>query len=78
MRKAAFFLKNELLRGVDCRELTKGNPGIGGSEYIILLTAYYLSIQSNKIEVLLFAQNKILLPECLNVFPSDNLKEAIL
>jgi glycosyltransferase involved in cell wall biosynthesis len=77
MRKAAFFLKNELLNGVDCRNICEVNPGIGGSEYIILSMAYYLSIGDYGIDVTLFVQQNNLLPNGLNVVVVKNLREAI-
>src|SRR5690606_6050640 len=39
----AFYLANEKIAGVDCRDILNGNPGIGGSEYAILSLATYLT-----------------------------------
>ena len=44
--KIAFYLPNKGLRNVDCRNLEGGNPGIGGTEYIIQATAYYILKQN--------------------------------
>ena len=61
--KVAFFLKNELIPGIDWREITKGNPGCGGSEYIIVLTAYVLTIRKNYDITLLLKKNLVSLKD---------------
>ena len=53
--KIAFFLKNELIQGVDWRNIMQGNPGVGGSEYLIVLTSYMLTL-SAKYDVTLIVQ----------------------
>lgn len=40
----AFYLANEKIARVDCRDILNGNPGIGGSEYAILSVATYLTV----------------------------------
>ena len=40
--KIAFYLPNKGLKNIDCRALEQGNPGIGGTEYIIQATAHYI------------------------------------
>lgn len=53
--KVAFFLNNEYFDNCrDFRDIEKGNPGIGGSEYMILLISYLLSIRENGIHVRLY------------------------
>lgn len=37
--KIAFWLNNKGFKDVDCSNVLKGNPGIGGSEYSALLIA---------------------------------------
>lgn len=37
--KIAIYINNSNISNVDCSDLTKGNPGIGGTEYCILLLA---------------------------------------
>ena len=76
MNKIAFFLKNELLVNTDWREIMNGNPGVGGSEYVIALTAYVLSIQSN-VDVTLIVQKKSQFPTGLSIAYADNLRVAI-
>lgn len=40
--KIAFYLPNKNLKEVDCHNLEEGNPGIGGTEYIIQSTVHYI------------------------------------
>lgn len=47
--KVGFFLNQ--LDSTDCRGILQGNPGIGGSEYEILLVSYLLEQRSNEIDV---------------------------
>ena len=55
--KIAIFIDNENIQGVDCRNLENGNPGIGGTEYSILLLAQVYKEVYPKDEVMLFATN---------------------
>lgn len=53
--KVAFFLNNEEFASCrDFRDIEKGNPGIGGTEYMILLISYLLTIRENGIHVRLY------------------------
>lgn len=74
--RIAFFLKNELIPGIDWREITKGNPGCGGSEYMIVLTAHILTMRKNY-DITLIAQKKSHFPEGLNIVYTNDLREAI-
>lgn len=46
--KVGFF---KSIDSTDCRGILQGNPGIGGSEYEILLVSYLLEQRSNEIDV---------------------------
>ena len=46
--KIVFYLPNKNLKGIDCTRLEEGNPGIGGTEYIIQATVHYLHKLSPK------------------------------
>jgi glycosyltransferase involved in cell wall biosynthesis len=63
MTKVAFFIDNDNIKNVDCKDIIHGNPGIGGSEYMIILVAYLLSLRSNNIEVTIFCTNRGILPD---------------
>lgn len=61
--RIAIFIDNEGIADVDCRNLERGNPGIGGTEYCVLLLAeeykkfypednvFLLAVQSGKLPV---------------------------
>lgn len=52
--KIAFYLPNAGIADVDCTQLEKGNPGIGGTEYIIQVTALYVSrLHAEDVEIVL-------------------------
>jgi Glycosyltransferase len=64
----AFYVANEKIAGVDCRDILQGNPGIGGSEYAILSIATYLTANySAWLTVDVFANAIDKLPHGLNV-----------
>ena len=75
--KIAFFLKNELIQGVDWQNIMLGNPGVGGSEYLIVLTSYMLTL-SAKYDVTLIVQCKSSFPKELKIAYASNLRESII
>lgn len=61
--KIAVFIDNENIQGVDCRNLENGNPGIGGTEYcILLLTQIYKKAYPDE-EIVLLATKQGMLPK---------------
>ncbi len=65
----AFYLPNNGC-SVDCRDVTMGNPGIGGTEYMIIAVAYYLSKSKFNGSIYLLAQDIRFLPQecyCIEV-----------
>ena len=54
------YIDNSGIKDVDCRELTSGNPGIGGTEYCILLLTeiYKKSYPENKLCLIVSEQGK--------------------
>lgn len=77
MKTVAFFLENRTLSGVDYTNIASGNPGIGGSEYMIVLIAYLLSIRKNGIRVQLYTEIEGKFPEGLNYTVAENIQQAI-
>ena len=45
------YINNENISSVDCKNLLAGNPGIGGTEYCVLLLAqtYKMHYSNNKV-----------------------------
>lgn len=75
--KVGFYLENKGYTNADLRFPEKGNPGIGGTEFTTLATAYYLTkYYPEKVEVLLLANRTEYFPPSLNVCNADNLVEA--
>lgn len=59
--KICFYLHNKEISGVDCSDPLRGNPGIGGTEYCILLTAHACSefCPQNQIVLITSAEGKL-------------------
>lgn len=74
--KIAFYLPNKFC-ATNCTDIDSGNPGIGGTEYMIIAISYYLTIRENGHEIFLFAQNDNLLPEQCNVKRVLNVRDAL-
>lgn len=75
MKTIAFYLHNGAIRDVDCTEILKGNPGIGGSEYEIITIARLLSSESFK--VILYAHAIDKLPPVIETREVSGLQNAI-
>lgn len=77
--KVGFYLRNEGYPDVDLRVPEKGNPGVGGTQFTTVATAYYLNkLYSDQLDILLLANSTKLLPPALNVCCADNLVDAAL
>ena len=77
MKKLAFYIDNQLIADVDASELELGNPGMGGTEYLILLISSMLAKRNNGIQVKLWMTRKQKLPDIINTAVVSNLKEAV-
>ena len=56
-RRVAFYHPDANFGNVDCTHLENGNPGIGGSEYALLLIAEKLANYSDDLDVFLITQS---------------------
>ncbi|MDR1090601.1 MAG: glycosyltransferase family 4 protein [Prevotella sp.] len=65
MVNIAFYLSNKNIRDVDCSDVFNGNPGIGGSDYALLLLACSLTQNHNDLNVLVYVDEKSSLPPVL-------------
>ena len=76
--RVAFYLHNGCYSTKqNYKNLLAGNPGIGGSEYEILLMAYVLATRDNGIDVLFYAAQEGYFPQELNVTIEPSLDVAI-
>ena len=76
--KIAFYLPNHGLKNIDCRELEHGNPGIGGTEYLIQATAHYVQkLNANDIEIVVGAHEVDMLSPDLKAVKVNNIQDLI-
>lgn len=67
MKKIAFFLNNQNISNIDYKNIQKGNPGIGGSEYLCVLVTLELTKRKNY-DIYLLSEEKVKgLPEINNI-----------
>lgn len=74
--KIAFFLNNDELEGLDWTNVYKANPGAGGTEFLIVLEAYLMSLEQ-KVSLTLYAQKQSVFPKTIPVKYVPTLKDAI-
>ena len=60
--KVGFYFDTRNYRQTDCSHITEGNPGLGGSEFEILLVSYLLSQRDNGLEVWLLTSTEMHVP----------------
>lgn len=77
MIKVGFYLDNDTISSVDCTRILEGNPGIGGTEYMIIAVAQLLTIRDNNIQVKLFAPRKGFFPNELDYTIVSSFHDAI-
>lgn len=75
--KVGFYFDNKTISQIDFRNVLQGNPGIGGSEYSVVLISYLLAIRENNIEVSLFCTSIGTFPQNLDICVIENLKSCI-
>lgn len=72
-KKIAFYLKNR--NTIDCSKIIEGNPGLGGSEYLIILIPTLLSLKYDDLEVTLYTDYQGVLPKNLEVVECHSFTE---
>lgn len=75
--KVGFYFDNKAISKIDFRNVLQGNPGVGGSEYSVVLISYLLSIRENKLDVSLFCTSIGNFPQNLDVCIVEDLKSCI-
>ena len=76
MIRIGFFLENSPLGFIDYTNILQGNPGIGGSEFQVILNAYLLSLNP-QYKVYLFAQTKSIFPKEIEIICEKDFKQCI-
>lgn len=59
MKKVAFYLNSDIVSNVDLSGILESNPGMGGSQYMMLCIACLLSMRENGIEVMLYSKTQV-------------------
>lgn len=78
MLKVGFYIENRGTLSVNCQDLKNGNPGIGGTEYSMLLVAENLTIHNfSNIHVSVYASSTNNISSVLTAYKVDSAKEAI-
>ncbi len=75
--KIAIHIDNRNISKVDCSDLLKGNPGIGGTEYCFLILAQAMKKHYPQHEIVLFAEKKGKLPYVDDVVLTDGIEDLI-
>lgn len=76
--KVGFYLHNQNISSVDCRNILAANPGIGGSEYLIIVVTQLLSVRDNNIDVVLYVQKYGQFDSAIKQVQIKDLGDAIL
>ncbi|MDR0575890.1 MAG: glycosyltransferase family 4 protein [Tannerella sp.] len=72
MKHVAFYITNQGTAEVNCHNLLQGNPGIGGSEYAMLLLAYSLGTNYKDLHITVYTDKEGILPENMRVKTVEN------
>ena len=78
MKKIGFFLENASIASVDCSRSIESNPGIGGTEWLIIVVSTLLSRRDNNLEIILYTEVDGRLPEGINTKTVGTIAECIL
>ena len=77
MRKIALFIENSSIHDVDLTSIDKGNPGIGGTEYLMFMLANMLTHSDNGIDVSVYLEKGQKLPSSIKYEVCGTLPNAI-
>jgi glycosyltransferase involved in cell wall biosynthesis len=77
MTNVAFYFSNRNLKNVDCSDVFSGNPGIGGSDYALLILACSLTLNHKDINVTVYVDHKGSLPSTLKIKQISDLPDLI-
>lgn len=77
MKKIAFYLENKSFSEVDCSNILQGNPGIGGTQYMIIVVSYLLFLRNNGLEVKTYSNSQGVFPADYNYSVIRDFNEAV-
>lgn len=77
MNRIGVFLDNDPISMVDCSQIPRYNPGIGGTEYLIISIATLLSSRNNNLDITLYTTADGVFPAGLRWIRVSNYEEAM-
>ena len=77
MRNIAFFVDNSKIASIDTSCVEHGNPGIGGTEYLIILVSSMLAKTSSRLKVTLYGVKPQKMPSSVDYVVVDSFERAI-
>ncbi|MDZ7724272.1 MAG: glycosyltransferase [candidate division KSB1 bacterium] len=74
--RVGFYLKNKRISQIDCRNIDRGNPGIGGTFYAMISLIYYLNLfKTSSFVFKTYLEAKMMLPSDINATLVDSTNE---
>ena len=77
MRNIAFYIENSDQKEIDSSHILESNPGMGGTEYMIIIIAYLLSMRDNGLRISIYGLNKLSGIGTLEFHVVESLESAI-
>lgn len=75
--RVAFYLDNRTIEGRNLKDVEAGNPGIGGSHYMQLLTEYHLAQQYGDLDIFMYVTTPQDFPEGIRVRVTKGFEHAL-
>ncbi|WP_054199115.1 glycosyltransferase family 4 protein [Clostridium baratii] len=76
--KVAFYLDNSKIKDVDMSNPYMGNPGIGGTQYMIWVISFYLKKYYPQLDIIVFANYINKLPKELTLIKVKDIKDSVI
>lgn len=77
-KKICFMFENKNIKGIDCSEPQKGNPGIGGTEYCFILVSYYLNLYyKDKFDFYIFTNDISVINKDIRTIEISSIKDGL-
>ena len=77
MKRIAFYLENSSLASVNCSDILQGNPGIGGTQYMIIAVSYLLWKRNNGLHIKTYANSQGIFPAGFEYSVVRDFNEAV-
>ncbi len=77
MKRVGFFLENASIASVDCSRSLESNPGIGGTEWLIIVVSTLLSRRNNNLSITLYTEVDGIFPVGINIKSVGSIEKCI-